>query len=327
VEAGNVITVKEEFLTDDKTQRAIKAGGYEVLALWLAMKRYCAEHLTDGFVPDEDIDSLPGAPPKPRKLLPALVECGRKMKDGGRGPGLVIQLEHGWELHKYLEHANSSEQEKRRKELAKERKDRWLERRSESVPNSAGTASRTGSEPGPPAGGRTRVPTPPHPTPKEEENPPPLFPDEAPDTKDVAALRKAGEKFERSFGKQPDHKREDVLDVHGVWRFEFGRGEAPLVVGSNYDDATTIADRIDASGLADSLLVARYAKFDGMVCGRDDERKTPHESIRYIFGNNDAFTRILRDAKKREAAQASGGSALARQRALKARDADGGGEA
>jgi hypothetical protein len=125
-----MITVKEEFLGDDKTKRAIKAGGYEALAMWLALKRYCAEHLTDGFIPDEDIDDLPDAPPNPRKRLQALVGCGRLQRDGSRGNGLVDAVENGWQLHDYLHHASSRAQEEQRREKARTRKERWQERRS-----------------------------------------------------------------------------------------------------------------------------------------------------------------------------------------------------
>lgn len=117
-----MITVKEEFLTDAKTQRAIKVGGYEVLALWLAMKRYCAERLTDGFIPDEDIDALPGAPRKVRKALAALVNCGQLERDGSRKAGLVDEVPGGWQLHDYLDHACSREEIELKRERARIKK-------------------------------------------------------------------------------------------------------------------------------------------------------------------------------------------------------------
>jgi hypothetical protein len=172
-----MITVKEEWLTDDKTKRAIAAGGYEVVAMWLALKRYCAEHLTDGFIPDEDIDSLPGAPPKPRKALEALVSCGRKQRDGTRSPGFVVEVEHGWQMHKYLEHANSREQEEQRRAKARTRKERFQERRSERVPEEQpngvpsepenGVPSPSGTSP--PARGRAHAPSPAQPSPEDQQ--------------------------------------------------------------------------------------------------------------------------------------------------------------
>lgn len=131
----------------------------------------------------------------------------------------------------------------------------------------------------------------------------------------------SGDAFLNSFRKQPTWKRPDVIELHADWRKHFGRDGHRLVVNGDTSDAETLAGCIDANGLPDCKLVGRYAKFDGMVSGRDDN-KVKHESIRYIFGNNDAFSRILRDAKKRESERGPG-SGLARQRALKERDAGG----
>ena len=71
-------------------------------------------------------------------------------------------------------------------------------------------------------------------------------------------------------------------------------------------EADHVAAAIEANGLEKCLLVARHAKHDGMVSGRDDERKLKHESLGYIFGNNAAFVRILRDAETRERSVSDG---------------------
>ncbi len=146
-----MIQIKEEFVGCKKWHRAIELGGAEAIQLWLAMKRYAAEHLTDGFVADSDIETLPGAPRKARKALKALVECGKTERDGTRGHGLVDVVENGWELHDYLDHANSSDEEELRREKAREkkRKQREAKRRelealrlSPSVPGTDGDMSR-----------------------------------------------------------------------------------------------------------------------------------------------------------------------------------------
>jgi hypothetical protein len=53
-----MITVKEEFLRSDKVRRAVKSVGPAAVLVWLALKAYASEHLTDGFIPDEDVDAV-----------------------------------------------------------------------------------------------------------------------------------------------------------------------------------------------------------------------------------------------------------------------------
>lgn len=125
MEETGVITVKEEFLTEEKTKRAIKLGGYEAVGMWLAIKGYVARKNTNGFVPDEAIDDLQGAPPKPRKLLEVLVSCGMTKDDGTRGSGLVDPVPHGWKLHDYEDHGTDPEVERQRREKQRDRKRRW----------------------------------------------------------------------------------------------------------------------------------------------------------------------------------------------------------
>jgi hypothetical protein len=128
-----VITIKEEFLTCTKLRRAIRAGGYEVLATWLAMKAY-ADRRGDGFIADELFDDLAGLPPKARKSLTCLVECGdpHRISDGTlqRGSGLVDQVEGGWELHDYEDHGVSHDVLEDRRRQARERKAVQRKRRS-----------------------------------------------------------------------------------------------------------------------------------------------------------------------------------------------------
>jgi hypothetical protein len=117
-----LITMKEEFIGCDKFQRAYELGGGDAIVLWLALKRYTGEHATDGFVPDDDIDKLIGAPKRPRRLISALVDCGRRDKSGVRGAGLVEVLEHGLQLHDYDDHAVSSSEIELRREKARVKK-------------------------------------------------------------------------------------------------------------------------------------------------------------------------------------------------------------
>lgn len=94
-----MITIKEEFVGGEKWKRAVKLGKADAILMWLALKRYAAEHTeTEGFIPDEDIDELPGAPRAARKALDALVTCGALRRDGSRAQGLLLQVDGGWQL-------------------------------------------------------------------------------------------------------------------------------------------------------------------------------------------------------------------------------------
>lgn len=295
-----MITLKEEFLGSPKWTRAVELGGSDAIVMWLALKGYAASNPTDGFIPDDDVERLPGNPRAPRKALKALVECGRKNRNGSRGNGLVDPVENGWQLHDYLEHAPSSDEVAERRRKAKERKDRWRDKNEpgtrigtrsgteqERVPERSGNASgtRSGTHDGtrPPAGGGARVPSPLKPTLEEEDPPTPL--------RDPLG--------ESLSGTNP-RSRADVLAIFDAWKLEFGFPEAKLGLGAWNSDAQTLAECLDAHGPEVCALVLRHAAADGMVSGRDDERRVKHESVRYIFGNHDAFNRILRAARAAE---------------------------
>jgi len=123
-----MITIKEEFIRCDKLRRAVKLGGPAVGLVWLALKTYVSEHLTDGFVPVDDVDGLVDGLVDARcrrRCIDALVSCGRLLADGGRGSGLVDRVEHGLRLHDYLEHADDAEYELNRRRLRSERQKKW----------------------------------------------------------------------------------------------------------------------------------------------------------------------------------------------------------
>jgi len=125
-----MIVIKEEFLTEEKTRRAIKLGGWEAIGMWLAMKSYAARKNTRGFVPNDAIDDLQGAPKRARRALKALVECGLQKQAGGeRGAGLVDEGPDGWTLHDYEDHSVSADEEELRREKARAKKREQRERK------------------------------------------------------------------------------------------------------------------------------------------------------------------------------------------------------
>lgn len=96
---------------------------------------------------------------------------------------------------------------------------------------------------------------------------------------------------------QPAADRPDVVELHDAWKDACGFPNHRFR-GAYDPDAGILADAIQAYGLADCLLVASHATSDGMVSGKADERGRKHDTIRYIFGNADAFNRILRAAQE-----------------------------
>lgn len=122
---------------------------------------------------------------------------------------------------------------------------------------------------------------------------------EDPPTPLAPVTGKPRDRFGESFRRSP-RDREDVLALFDDWKSLFGFPEARLCVGIWNADAETLAEAIDAYGLQVCRLVLKHAPNDGKVSGRDDERKEKHESIAYIFGNQNAFQRILRDARAAE---------------------------
>lgn len=313
-----MITVKEEFVGCTKITRAIVAAGWEALGMWMALKRYAAENPdTDGFIPDEEIDRLPGSPPKPRKILQALLDCGKVGRGGVRGAGLVDAVDHGWELHDYEDHALTVEVELKR-EKARERKRKWRAEKEEELDalrtgqasneerdshagqdwtetgHAAGQMEGQSRETSPAGGGalaRVRVParpSPAQPSPASREGDPPT-----PKPKDPMG--------EQLRGVAP-YQRSDVLRIHAAFQRRFGltghsfRGTGDL-------DAAAVAEAIDLHGEPVCMRVLEFAPKDGMVSGRDDEKRVKHESLRYIFGNPQAFARILRAADEAEPAE------------------------
>jgi hypothetical protein len=121
-----LITIKEEFVGCTKWLRAVELGGSDAIVMWLVLKGYAASNPTDGFIPDEDIERLPGKPKQWRKAMKALEDCGRKQPDGTRSAGLLDRVQHGVQLHDYLDHAPSSAEveERRRKERERKRAQR-----------------------------------------------------------------------------------------------------------------------------------------------------------------------------------------------------------
>jgi hypothetical protein len=124
---GGLITVKEEFLGSVKVKAAVRIGGWEAIALWLALKGYVSAGNTGGFIPTEVISDLPGIPKNWDKAMKGLMGCGKIQPDGVRGAGLVVGVAHGYMLHDYEDHGTAPEVEELRRRKAREQKRRRRE--------------------------------------------------------------------------------------------------------------------------------------------------------------------------------------------------------
>jgi len=120
------------------------------------------------------------------------------------------------------------------------------------------------------------------------------------------------------LGMPAPFKRPDVLRVHAAWKQQFGLNHHRFR-GYADPEALIVATAIDVHSEAECMLVLAYAPSDAMVSGRDDPRKSKHESLGYIFGNEQTFARILRAAQDAERSKASEGPAERIAR-LKARE-------
>lgn len=131
--------------------------------------------------------------------------------------------------------------------------------------------------------------------------PEPPAPEPPAEPKPIARTRPADPLREQLEGLRP-YQRADVQRVFARHAEVFERTGAKLSRGDVRSDF--IAEALRDHGEENCLLVLKYALEDGMVSGRQDDGKK-HDSIEYIFGNRNAFDRMLAHANKREA-EASG---------------------
>lgn len=237
---------------------------------------WCVEHLTDGEVPAGIPVTLPAAP-RGKRLASVLEELA--------GAGLWKASDSGWTIHDFLDWNPSAEQERaKRAARAAAGAVGGIAKAKQTASKRLAIASATADEPQNIAlaklcpdsdsdSGEERSP----PTPSEANRPKPADP--------MAATWGA--------------IRPDVLRVHARYREVFGLANHKLRNPADVN-AITIADAIDAHGEAACMLVLKYAKADGMVSGKQDDKGLKHEKITYVLGNPDTFARILRTAEQSE---------------------------
>jgi hypothetical protein len=142
---------------------------------------------------------------------------------------------------------------------------------------------------------------PPNPIPNPEEEDPPT-PTNGSESGPRLKTAKTRDPMGDHLRKQAPRQRADVQRLHGSWKKQFGFHGHKLLPGNSHE-AEILAESLDAHGPEDCELVVQFAPEDPMVNGRGDENKQKHESIPYIFGNQQTFARILRAAKKAQSSE------------------------
>lgn len=268
-------------------KKQLKAGA-EACWLWSCGLMYAnRQRARDGFIPDEALLML--YPFKsPEKLANKLVSVG-----------LWVKVDGGYQIHEYANWNDSAEKLENKREQTRERMRRLREerKRGDATDSDAcdGVTSVTVTQ-----SGDASVLDPLHSTPLQERNPPPL-----------SEQRSARpDPFGDSLRGQGPGDRADVRKLFEAFKAQFGF--VNMKFRNAFDEnAKTLAAAIDLHTLETCERVLAHSPTDGMVSGRGDERRAKHDTIRYIFGNDDAFQRILRAAVEAERAKPGGGASFA----------------
>ena len=275
------LELDDRILEHPKFIRAVKLAGSGAIHLWLGLRAYCGQYLTDGTIPADMLDEVRGPRDESRKVaFKALFSVGllEKAPDGG------------CQMHDFLDWSSSRDDIERRKARSRERKravradrPRDTERTdcgqtAESVRTDDGINCLSVSS-------RARAPLLSSPLQKREERSP------TPDS--------AGQRPRDPMADSFAPIRADVARVHAEYKRQFGM-TGHVLRNANDVNAIAIAECIDSHGEQACMLVLRNAKHDGMVSGKADDKGAKHEKVSYIFGNPDTFARILRDANERE---------------------------
>lgn len=283
-----MMLLDDQLLEHAKFIRAVRLAGGDAIHFWLGLRAFCAQKLSDGHVADDMIDEVRGPSGKRRdKALDALkavglihdpaqrAACSRCKSVGIIGEGL-------W-MHDYLEWSDSRDEVLTRREnnRDRQRKSRGLSHRD--IKRDVGVSVGDVTDPSPPPNLSL---------PQREEIPQAQEPG--------TRIRPVAD----PLGMAPPYKRPDVLRVQAAWKQQFGYDHHRFR-GYADPEALLVATAIDVHSEAECMLVLAYAPSDGMVSGRDDQRKTKHESLGYIFGNEQTFARILRAAQTAERAKTS----------------------
>lgn len=113
------LELDDGILRHPKFIRAVRLAGSEAIHLWLGLRAYCGQLLTDGSIPADMVDVVDGPPRgKARAVaLTALVQVG-----------LVDETEGGLQMHDYLDWSSSRKDVEARRAATAERQRRQREK-------------------------------------------------------------------------------------------------------------------------------------------------------------------------------------------------------
>ena len=109
------LELDDRILEHPKFIRAVKLAGSEAIHLWLGIRAYCGQNLTNGFVPDDMLDEVRG--PSDQKRRSKALEALKTVRS-------LDQAEGGIQMQNYLKWSSSRDDVLRRREAARERKQR-----------------------------------------------------------------------------------------------------------------------------------------------------------------------------------------------------------
>lgn len=111
------LELDDRILDHPKFIRAVKLGGSEAIHLWLGMRAYCGQLLTDGFIPTDMVDEVRGPKDSRKRMvaLTALVDVGLLEPDVDKD---------GYTMHDFLDWSSSRTDVIERRNSARDRKRR-----------------------------------------------------------------------------------------------------------------------------------------------------------------------------------------------------------